>query len=292
MLLNLDNEIDKRILGSYPQQVINDAVKGVMEYIGINISESEVEDIRFKIYYENTPGIELYQKQQKKDPLIDFLNENYMLKFLELVFDKNNSEFNRYNIKLRKRNNTNMLALFSFLEKNIDFFSKYKQEIINLTKINYPECNNINYDYVSLFFMGIKKDKYGIHTLKLYWIANPDNREFYLNFIKDQKIPQYEKLLPILDDIVKNCGGNVLMNGIDYSKEGIIKHKFYVEYPQNLYDGLAKVFNNNEVLLKRINLIREWHEIHQEFYCDGIGIGINAQDEILLNFYFMFKDED
>ena len=44
-------------------------------------------------------------------------------------------------------------------------------------------------------------------------------------------------------------------------------------------------------LIKKIKLIKNWHEIHQEFYCDIIGTGKDAKDNITLNFYFMLKKD-
>lgn len=289
MLLNLDNEIDKKLSEIYPEQVIKDAQKGVMEYLGMNISENPNNDIQLKIYYENHPSRDLYNNSENKDPLIDFLYEKNMITGLEIVHDKKNKGLTRYNIKLKNRYTNNMLELFSFMEKNIEFFAKYKNEILNFSKLKYSE--KPDNDYASLFFMGVEKNNSEVSILKLYWIKHPEFEKEYIQFLKECGISQLEELLPITFEVEKNCGGNFIITGINYNKEFSEKHKYYIEYPTNLYDGLIATFPDNNELIKKINLIRDWHEIHTEFFCDGFAIGKDAQNQIVLKFYFMFKKD-
>lgn len=90
MFLNLDNEIDKKLSKLYSEEVINNMKNGIMEYLGVNISETPDEDIQLKIYYENNPSYKLYKESQSNDSLIEFLYEKNMISFLETVYDKNN----------------------------------------------------------------------------------------------------------------------------------------------------------------------------------------------------------
>ena len=121
MFLNLDNEIDKKLSKLYSEEVINNMKNGIMEYLGVNISETPDEDIQLKIYYENNPSYKLYKESQSNDSLIEFLYEKNMISFLETVYDKNNSQFNRYNVKIKNRYKNNMLELFEFWEKIVPF---------------------------------------------------------------------------------------------------------------------------------------------------------------------------
>ena len=50
MFLNLDNEIDKKLSKLYSEELINNMKNGIMEYLGVNISETPDEDIQLKIY--------------------------------------------------------------------------------------------------------------------------------------------------------------------------------------------------------------------------------------------------
>ncbi len=153
MFLNLDNEIDKKLSKLYSEEVINNMKNGIMEYLGVNISETPDEDIQLKIYYENNPSYKLYKESQSNDSLIEFLYEKNMISFLETVYDKNNSQFNRYNVKIKNRYKNNMLELFEFWEKNIKFYSQYKDEILKLSQIKYSE--NPDDEFASLFFFGV-----------------------------------------------------------------------------------------------------------------------------------------
>lgn len=289
MILNPDNEIDKKLSEIYTEETIHNATKDTMEYLGMNISEAPDDDIQLKIYYENNPSYKLYKESQSKDSLIEFLYEKNMISFLETVYDKNNSQFNRYNVKIKNRYKNNMLELFEFLEKNIKFFSKYKDEILKLSQIKYSE--NPDDEFASLFFFGIEKDESEIKKLKLYWIKHPEYEKQYLETLKSCGIDKLEKLIPLINSTIENCGGNIFMTGIDYNEKSHQKHKIYLEYPANLYNGLLATFSDNEGLIKKINLIQNWHKIHQEFYCDIVGIGKDAKDNITLNFYFMLKKD-
>ena len=64
MFLNLDNEIDKKLSKLYSEEVINNMKNGIMEYLGVNISETPDEDIQLKIYYKIIPVIN-YTKNLK-----------------------------------------------------------------------------------------------------------------------------------------------------------------------------------------------------------------------------------
>ena len=61
MLLNLDNEIDKKFSEIYPEEIIKNATKDNLEYLGMNISEADDDEIQLKIYYDNNPSRELYR---------------------------------------------------------------------------------------------------------------------------------------------------------------------------------------------------------------------------------------
>ena len=289
MLLNLDNEIDKKFSEIYPEEIIRNATKDNLEYLGMNISEADDNDIQLKIYYDNKPSRELYRTLGDSEPLIDFLYKKNMISGLEIVHDKKNTRCTRYNIKLKYRNKNNMLELFSWMEDNIKFFTKYKNEILKFSEFKYSEDEDAQ--YASLFFMGVEKQENDISILKLYWIKHPEYAKDYIESLENCDIPQLKELLPTTFQAVENCGGNFLMTGINYNSEISEKHKYYIEYPTNLYEGLVKTFPENKELIRKVNIIREWHDIHPEYFCDGFAIGKNSQNQIVLKFYFMFKNE-
>jgi hypothetical protein len=289
MILNFDNEIDKKMSEIYSEEIISNATKDTLEYIGMNISEAPDDDIQLKIYYDNKPSRELYQKLGDKEPLIEFLYKKGMITGLEIVHDKKNTRCTRYNIKLKYRYKNNMLELFSWMENNIKFFSKYKDEIMKLSEMKYTEDEDGK--YASLFFMGVEKNGDEISILKLYWIKHPEFAKEYIQSLQECDIPQLKELLPITFNAVENCGGNFIISGINYNENSSEKHKYYIECPTNLYDGLIKTFPDNTNLIRKLNKIRDWHEIHPEYICDGFAIGKNSQNQFVLKFYFMFKNE-
>lgn len=292
MELYLDNEIDKKLSNLYTKEVLENVKPGVIDYLGMNIFEKPDSDIEFKIYYDDGHSREEYE-QKYKDPLIDFLYEKDMVFFLEIVRDKENSECTRFNVGLKNLTNENVMSLFDWLDKNVSFFDKYKDEILKLSEIK--RYLDENHKYSSFFFIGIVKDETGIKVLKCYWLNK--NREpheifsdeYHLNFLESLGIEQFKELIPLTKEAIKNCGRHLCMTGIDYNAEFSEKHKLYVDYPTDVYGGLLKTFPDNDELKKKIILIRDWHEIHNEFYCDGFTIGKDADNNLVLNIYFRFK---
>ncbi len=294
MLLNMSNEIDKKLSAFFQKEVIENIKLGIIDYLGMNITSEEDSDILFKIYYDDKYSREQYA-QYGNIPLINFLYEKDMISFLTMVHDKGNNKCTRFDIGLQCRNNSNMSALFAWLDENVSFWGKYKEEILNMTKM---KCSTLeDYDYASLFFLGFVNDKSVIKTLKCHWLnKNRENHpifndDYYIKFINENGVSKLKELLPITCKALKNCGRHLWMEGIDYNKNSSEKHKIYIDYPQNLYDGLLKTFSGNKELENKIKLIREWHDIHPEFYCDGFAIGQNSQDNITLNIYFKLKPE-
>lgn len=296
MILNLENEIDKRLSSFFPEDVISNVKLGVIDYLGMNITLEPNDDIAFKIYYDDEYSREQYEKYGT-DPLINFLYEKDMINFLTMVHDKNNSECTRFDIGLCYRNNKNMNDLFMWLEENVSFFGKYKDEILKLSLMK--NSNYENHDYASLFFLGFVKDELGIKVLKCHWLNK--NREddeifndnYYIKFLNESGVTGLQELLPIAQKTLANCGRHLWMEGIDYNKDTSEKHKIYIDYPENLYDGLLQTFPDNLEFEKKINLIRDWNNIHEEFYCDGFALGKNLKENLTLNIYFRLKqDED
>ncbi len=296
MELNLDNEIDKKLSDLYSKDVLENVKPGVIDYLGMNIFEKSDCDIEFKIYYDDGQSREEYE-QKYKDPMIDFLYEKDMVRFLEIVHDKDNNECTRFNIGLQNLSNENVLSLFNWLEDNIKFFHKYKDEIMKLSTL---QCSlNDDFKYASFYFIGVVKEEKEIKVLKCYWFTRTRepheilNTENHLNFI-DKCNPgdgAFKNLISLTKDAIKNCEGRILMAGIDYNEKRSEKHKLYIADPENIYAGLLKTFSDNEKLKKEIELIKEWHNIHQEFNAEGFAVGSDINGNLVLNIYFKFKED-
>ena len=86
-------------------------------------------------------------------PLINWLYEKHVVRFITIAPDSDNNKHKRCYIGLSSnRNNDNMNALFEGLENNVCFFKKYKKEILDLSKMK----NSLDegFDYASLYFLG------------------------------------------------------------------------------------------------------------------------------------------
>lgn len=294
MELYLDNEIDKKLSNLYTKEVLENVKPGVIDYLGMNIFETVDSDVELKIYYDNSFSKEEYE-QKYKDPMIDFLYEKDMIRFLEIVYDKDNDECGRFNIGLQNLTNKNVLALFNWLEENVSFFSKYKDEIMKFSTL---ECSlNDDFKYASFYFIGVVKDNKKIKSLKCYWFTRTReshkilNTENHLNFISKSGVKAFQRLIPLTKEAINNCGNRLLMAGIDYNEKSSEKYKLYIDDPTDIYNGLLKTFYDNEELKKKINLISEWHNIHQEFNAEGFAIGCDVNNNLILNFYFKFKED-
>lgn len=295
MILNLDNEVDKKIFEFFPEDVIENINPEINDFLGMNITSDSETDIAFKIYYGNKYSKQVYEKLGD-DSLVNFLFEKDMISYLGIVHDKNNSKYTRFDIGLQCRNNSNMQDMFSRLEENVSFFGKYKDEILKLSKMKASMMDD--YDYSSLFFLGFVKDKTGIKTLKCHWLnKNREgheifNDDYFINFIQESGVVKLQELVPYAQSSILNCGRHMWMEGIDYNEKCSEKHKIYIDYPQNFFDGILKSIPENAEFESKINLIRGWHEIHPEFYIDGFAIGKNVKDNLTLNIYFKLKVEN
>lgn len=297
MILNSGNEIDKKLSAVFQKEVIENLRPDNLDYLAMKI-KSESSDIGFKIYYSSKYSKQEYLKN-KKDPLINYLCDNKLAKYLNINLDEH--KIHNYEVKLYTHHNDRMIHFFEYLYKNISFLGKYKDEITKISDtINTVLYSNLH-DYSPMYFFSFKRDAFGIIQVNLYWFtkqpmstAKDENIDtnYDFKFLEKLGISKLEELLPISKELIKNCHGKLLLIGINYTENYPEKHKIYVTVPKNIsiYDGLIKTFSDdyNYGLESQINLIRVWHEIHPEFYCDGFAIGKDNKDNFSLNIYFRF----
>ena len=294
MNLISNNVIDKKLSDSFPKDIIENIIPEKIEYLGISINSLN-SDIAFRAYY-NAEYSENRYEESKDEPLINFLYEKDMIARIELVNNSSKQGLTTIHAAICHRTNENMSDLFSYLEENISFFSKYKNEIIELSKmIVNPQIKN---DHAAMYFITVTKDSSGIKVLKCYFQncvkknGGFPNQDYYFTFLEKCSVDKLKELLPIAKSAIENTQGILSFEGINYNENTSEKHKIYIQDPQNLYEGLFKTFSNNAELKNQINLIKEWHEVHPEFFCDGFCIGKDDNDNLILNLYFGFVQED
>lgn len=296
MILDLTNEIDNKISTTYPEEVIENINFESTDFFGINIDTDAEKDFAFKIYYKNTYSKELYEKNPDS-PLLNWLYERDMIRFLTIVHDQNNDKLTRCDIGLKRRNNTNMKELFEWLNNNVSFFKKYKKEIVEFSKMKNTHAEDSEFN--SLYFLGYVTDEnYEIKTLKCHWFnrITEGNKDIfcdkhYLEYLQNCDIKEFKELVPYAKTILQNCDTHLWMEGIDYNENYSQKHKIYFQFPQNTYNGLIKTFEN-EILTEKLEKIRTWNEIHKEFSCDGFAIGKTHDGTMTLNLYFQIPEEE
>lgn len=113
---------------------------GYVDYLGINIPSVLDGELTFKIYYINKVS------RQVSHLLIKFLEEKDMIRYVTMVRDKKNRSRARYDVGLKNRLDTNMVAVFEWLSKNTKMFEKYSSEILKLsqTLVGNYNCSELN----------------------------------------------------------------------------------------------------------------------------------------------------
>lgn len=291
MNINPNNEIDKKLLQSYPEKILKGLEFGKIGYLGMNITTSKDSNIDFKIYLDNELCTKQYQKLRNSQ-ILNELFDRKLIKHVEFALDKEKTNYSRYYVKIRSRNRIAMNSIYEFIEQKTNFFNKYKSEIITLSGM---ESGKENTDS-TLFILGFFEDNFNnIKKLKCYWLTKhydlekEYSKKYYLDFLKKSSNKEILNLLPVTEDLLVNCKADLWMVGIDYTKEKAEKHKIYLDTPENLYEGLLETFKDKKELINKIQLIQKWNQEHIEFYCDGFAISQNNKNEIAINFYFKLK---
>lgn len=263
-----------------------------VDYLGINISTDLNSDPVFKIYYNNKFS------QSDSHPLIDFLRELNMVRYVTMVRDKNGNHRCRYDVGLKNRTDANMCSVFEWLSQNTKMFRQCHSEIERLSKIKVT--NQEGYKYAGLYFLGFISDKSEISLLKTHYfnrlcddpdvlhknIKYADN--YYLDFLNNSDIDAFKNLTGIMADILYHCGGHLWMTGADYEVGYHRKYKIYVKNPNNIYEGLLQVLNGEQYvrIQRQLKAIMNWNKMHQEFYCEGFAVCEDETDIVSINFYF------
>lgn len=287
MKLNLNNEIDNKIFSLYKQETLKMLSTDKVDYFGINISSDKKSDYKFKIYYQDEYSRFLYENSKNKNPLLEFLFENDMMRFLTAIHDKN-EDFNLYDAGVGNRTNENMEKFFEYMDKNIKIFTQNKDEILKISKMK--STPKENHDYHSLYFMA-----YMNNVLKCHWFNNTRkniiSNEYYLDFIENLQIKEFCIISNIIKKIISFSGGRLLMEGIDYTENGPQKYKIYIRNSKSnrTVDVLLKVIDN-PILKDKIQKIKEWHNSHKYFYCDGFALCLDKNNIYTINFYFRNKN--
>ncbi len=287
MFFDSQNIIDEKIVQTFPKEILENVNSEKLDCFGINISSDLDKDFAFKVYYSHKYSLELYSKA-KKIPLIEFLSENKIMKFLTFVFDEKHMDCSRYDIGLARQTNEKMDLLFSYLKENCSFYEKYEKEILELSQMKVS--NDEALKYPSLYFAALLD---GGKTLKCHWhnrsclrdIPALDNR-YYFDFIENSNVEGLKKILPTAKRAIEIGSGYMWVEGIDYNEFGSQKHKIYIYGTKNTYETLIETYTGNKALEEKLKTIQEWHNIHSEFNCVGFALGEDSNNNSTINLYY------
>ena len=296
MDLKANSNLEK-LYDRFKQRVGEDLNDGKVDYLGINISQDQMRDTEFKMYYTDAFS------RTETHPLVDFLTSENMVRYLTMVNDKNDNRRLRFDIGIKNRTNENMERMFDWLDKNVEMFRSSKNEIKKLSSMRMTDQEG--FKYASLYFIGFIAVDSRIDVLKFHFYNRIcddsdnlyDNYKFddtyYLEYLRASGIKVFSDLVNIMNLTLRHCGGHLWMTGVDYKKEGSRKYKIYIKHPQKLYDGLLAVFADDKyrVLKDRIEGVKEWNEKHPCFKYEGFAICLDNENKLSINFYYVMRGE-
>ena len=278
-------------LDGFVAQHSEDYAQKRVDYLGVNLGGEEP---LFKIYYKN--NYTSARSEGRQSSLIDLLRERDMINFLTLAEDTGDCQRYRYDIGLKNRTDENMEALFAWLKEHVAVFSQREDEIRKLAAMRvYSEEE---FRLAAMHFLGFIDQAGQVTALKchyLCWMQKdlsslrghfPD--DYYLSCLEQSGIPVFQRLCPLVRDVLGRCGGHVFMAGTDYWLTGERKDKIYITDPVFLYQGLAEAFGQEQDprLLRQLEELMRWDDAHPRFYCAGLAMALDDRDRLTINFYY------
>lgn len=273
---------------------------GIVDYIGVNISESYPDSYEFKAYYAEEFS------QSVTHPFIDFLIENEMLFYREKVNNEENG-IQRIDISLKNRSNLNILEMFAWLTENTTMFARVRAQVEKLAQMKITEQRD--YDYSSLYHVSFVARNEKIEVIKFHFLnrmcQDPEvfhaniryDNAYYLEYLFQCNLINFGKILNFVNLLIMNHGGNLWMTGADYTDDNdYLKYKMYVRDVSDFYGALMNTFisigcDENAEILQKIRCVEAWNQHHSELICVGVAIGVDAQDKFIVNFYFQYDEK-
>lgn len=290
---NLENRYQAFLASlAYPYE------KEYIDYVGMNLNSIPEEPCCFKMYYSDHCNCE------EGHPLIDYLSEQGMLGYMEIVQDTGKKRF-RCDIRLQNRTNENMEKLFDRLRADENVFAENEELIRRLAKMkitDVPEC-----DMASMYFMGFVSGENGMELLKLHYInrysEDPNvlykniqyRDEEYLIFLENSGVEEFGVLAERARKLLKECGGHLWMTGLDVDRDGRKKYKIYIKYPKNLMEGLRRILKNEDScknILEKAEYQAEWVKTHRELELEGVALCMDTDGVFSINYYYDLKSEN
>lgn len=259
-----------------------------VDYLGLNLSERSGRRPVFKVYYSNKFS------SGREHPLLQFLSEREMLRYFSSVADTLHPSCFRMDIALKARTDANITALFGQLDSMSGFFAASEKEIRKLAHMKITELPSSG--MASLYHLGFIQNEDDVNLLKFHfftrWCEDPDipgknseyRDDFYLSYLKDSGIPQYERLARLMGQALKIAGGHLWMAGMDVGRQNDRKYKLYIKNPNPIYRELSGLFHGN--LKEQLQDAASWHLLHPELSCEGAAFCLDSEEHFTINLYY------
>lgn len=118
---------------------------------------------------------------------------------------------------------------------------------------------------------------------------------YYLEFLENTKIPEFQKLVPIVRSINERCQGHLWMVGVDYFEFLPTKYKIYMKTKGSacyaaLRAGIKEVgIPQAEIWQEELETLECWQTEQEELVLDGIAVCVDTKGQWSFNFYDFWR---
>lgn len=294
MQLNTDNEIDKLFAKTYSKTVINEINPEKIGFLGMNLNIEHPENIKLKLYCNPDYSNEIAEKRKidaENEPFIKFLQDLNIRYVLEIVNENKKRNVYRYNTFLYDITKEDFEKIIDYFSKSSDRFDINGDEIRSISLLK-QESEKLPFNPPAC--IGFIKNKQDINVLKIYWFYEKfDRNTEYISCCNIEKLNYLNEVIKKILNRYNDTFNRLHMLCVEYNKDKSENHKIYVNTKCNPdpYSGITDVFAGNDKFKEKINIIKKWHDIHNEFRCHGFAISQNDKDEYILNIYFSYTPE-
>lgn len=262
-----------------------------VDFLGLNLYEGQSDPV-FKVYYANKFS------SGSDHPLITFLSEKGMLRYFEMVKDTLRPSSIRMDIALKKRTDSNMEALFSYLRQMTPLFSESEAKLRRMAHMKITEMPQ--HSLASMYHLGFVQDGDQTRLLKYYvftrWCPNPDEPntgsefrdEEYLDVLCNCGIEEFKKLSAVTKAVLEKCGGHLWMAGMDVGENGYRRFKLYVKNPEHVYEQFMEIFEGD--MRDKLQRTVEWNLKHPELEFEAVAFALDSEDIFSMSLYYGWNE--
>jgi len=264
-----------------------------IDFLGLNIIDQIDNPFEFKVYFQPE---DLCVKSDKDHKVIQSAFEKNMVKCRCYV---KSSLMSRDYIVLKNKSEDNMRYLYENLCKS-NIYLKY--DFYKFPML-FPFKDLITNKTILLHMIGIKSDGLSGNIINLEWLLRDVfdeecnkynyNDKYFLNYINDTKILEFNTLLQIIKLYWKNKINEGVVHlwlmAIDYFSNGRKKYKLYLK--GNNYLNMSDVYISLTIFFEKnpniVNAVKKFLSYHTELQLYGLALCIDSTGKKSVNYYFV-----